>query len=186
MIYVEPGNRRADTMSIVSEGCAARHYVTGEFKLIAKACGYTELVMRNLAEFFEAGVIEPSPKPGDRVDNGDWEILRWTKTGHYLWKQWREGLPRRVVEIPAREERPAAVLPKYVAARLQGAGWQVLNVWRNSETGHLVVPIMRYGDGDEPPTERVLVLAVNGRALLSLDRAGEAEALARMLLAASS
>lgn len=183
MIYIDPGERRADTMSIVNEGCAARHYATGEFKLIANACGYTELVMRNLAAFFDAGVIEPSPKPADRVDNGDWEILRWTRTGHYLWRQWAEGPLRAVVELPqpGQGEQP----PKSAMDMLADAGWPgktILNVW--TVPGGWIVEAQRWPEDDGPPEEIVFTLDSRGLAVQAWPRA-EAAAWAATLLAAA-
>lgn len=187
MIYVEPGNRRADTMSIVSEGLAFRHYVTGEFKLVGKACGYLELVLKNLAEFFEAGVIEPGPRPEDRGDGIDWDGLRWTKTGHYLMQQWKQGPPRRVVEVPAPLKRPARAFPKFAAAMLLDAGWTINDVWYGNPVDHFVVSISRDGDTDagEPlVVGRVLVLTAGGRTMLNLSDT-EAKAMMTRLLAAS-
>lgn len=175
MIYIDPGNRRADTMSIVAERCAWRDSKTGEFELVAKACGYLELVLENLAEFYDAGVIEEVPDgPGE---------LRWTKTGHYLWNQWKNGPPRHVVELPERNPQGVEVLPRFVAAMLEDAGWTITGV-RGDRLGYFVVDMYRYGGEFEPLIERVLALTAGGHTVLSLS-AAEAKTLAPMLLAAS-
>lgn len=182
MIYIDPGNRRVDTMTIVGEGLAFRHYVTGEFKLVAKACGYLDLALKNLAEFYEAGVIEPSPRPEDRGDGIDWDGLRWTKTGHYLWKQWQEGPPRRVVTV-AQEEQGIQAFPDPARSMLLDAGWTITAVWRQAPLEFFVVHIGRNPEqgGWE---ERVLVTNSVGYVLLDLPRA-KARMLLPMFLAAT-
>lgn len=179
MIYISPDQRRADTMTIVGEGLAFRHYVTGEFKLIGKACGYLDLVLKNLAEFFEAGVIEPSPMYENRGDGIDWDGLRWTKTGHYLWKQWKEGPPRAVVELPVIEP-DGGTIPKASEQMLTDADWSILNVWKVADGW--VVEVMRMRG--ERPQEKVLLLDARGLAYRGLPRT-EAHALGAAIVAAA-
>ncbi len=158
MIYVDPNERRADTMSIVAEHCAQRNAVTGEFRLIAKACGYLELVLKNLAGFFKAGVIEAI----GTEDTDGWRELRWTKTGHYLWDQWANGPARRVVLVA--EDGPEALqrLPRFAAQMLIDAGWTIDAAWSSDPVDYHVVSISRFEDGNIMPTERVLVLTAKG------------------------
>jgi len=179
MIYIDPGDRRADTMNIVAEGLAWRDPDTGEFTLVATACGYLDLVLTNLAEFYEAGVIEEKPH--------SYSQLQWTKTGHYLWKQWKDGPARRVVQVPEPAERPAAALPNYAAAMLLDAGWTVNGTWKTESLECVVVSITRDGDVDsgEPlVVKKVLVLDRRGRTLLDLSIA-QARLLVPTLLAAT-
>jgi hypothetical protein len=174
---MEPGNRRADTMNIVGEGLAFRHYVTGEFKLVATACGYLDLVLKNLAEFFEAGVIEPTHRAEER-SGMDWDGLRWTKTGHYLWKQWREGPPRAVVELP-RTAPIADFPPKASLQMLADADWSVSNIWKVGDGWIVEVGRVK----DEAWQEKILVLDARGLAYRGLSRP-DAAALAAAILAA--
>lgn len=178
MIYIDPGQRRADTMSIVAEHCAWRNVNTGEFKLVGKACGYLERVLTNLAEFYEAGLIYC------RRGTGEWQELAWTTAGEHLWKQWKQGPPRRVVEMPAPLERPAMELPKHAAAMLLDSGWTVSAVWKTEPLEYLVVSISR-ADGEKAmPIDRVLVMDARGGVVLDLPGA-EAAMMVPMLLAAS-
>jgi hypothetical protein len=173
MIYMEPGNRRADTMTIVGERLAIRHTLTGEFKLVAKACGYLELVLKNLAEFFEAGIIYAK-------GTGEWQELAWTKTGHYLWQQWKQGPPRAIVELPD-IERDGGTIPQASERMLTDAGWSILNAWK--VTDGWVVELMRFRQG-EAREEQVLLLDARGLAYRGLPRA-EASALAAAVIAAA-
>ncbi len=172
MIYMEPGNRRADTMTIVSERCAWRDSKTGEFRLVAKACGYLELVLANLAEFYDAGVIEDVP--GDCA-----APLRWTKTGHYLWKQWQQGLPRAIVELP-KIEPDGGTVPAASKQMLTDAGWETPNTWKISDGW--VAEVFR--DKDDTWQQKVLLLDARGLAYRGLSLA-DAAALAAAILAAA-
>lgn len=179
MIYAEPGNRRADTMTIVNERCAQRNAVTGEFRLIAKACGYLDLVLTNLAEFYDAGLIyaKHHQETGDLAR--EWQTLAWTKTGHYLWRQWKQGPPRAVVELPA-VEPDGGTIPKASEQMLVDAGWSILNVWK--VTDGWVVELMRMRD--ERPQEKVLLLDARGLAYRGLPRT-DAMALGAAIIAAA-
>lgn len=174
MIYVDPGKRRADTMSIVAEHCAWRRE-DGTFELVAKACGYLEQVLTNLAEFYEAGVIEEVP--------GGQGELRWTKTGHYLWKQWKQGPPRIVVGLPAIEP-DGGTIPQASERMLTDAGWSILNVWKVTDGWVVEVMRIRQGEEHEVPQEKVLLLDARGLAYQGLPR-DAAHALGASIIAAA-
>lgn len=180
MIYAEPGNRRADTMTIVNERCAQRNAVTGEFRLIAKACGYLAPVLTNLAGFYEAGVIEC----WGTEDTDGWRELKWTKAGHYLWQQWKQGPRRMVEEMPEIVDLPAVTssgeFPVASKMMLTDAGWSVENVWR-VEDGW-VAEVGREKEGAWQ--EKVLLLDARGLAYRGLSRAGATELGAAIIAAA--
>jgi hypothetical protein len=178
MIYMEPGNRRADTMTIVGERLAVRHH-TGKFKLVAKACGYLDLVLKNLADFFEAGVIEER----GTEDTEGWRELRWTKTGHYLWQQWKQGPPRAIVELPG-VEQDGGTIPQASERMLTDAGWSILNAWKVTDGWVVELTRFRQGEEHEAREEKVLLLDARGLAYRGLPRA-EASALAAAVIAAA-
>lgn len=184
MIYVDPGDRRADTMNIVAEGLAQQHSFTGEFRLVATACGYLEQVLINLAGFYEAGVIYAKHHQETGGSEHLWKTLAWTRTGEYLWNQWRTGPARRIVPVAEQKPEAAQQLPRFAAQMLIDAGWTINGVWHDDPIGYFVISISRFDGDDVMPAERVLVLSGAGRTLLNLGDA-EAKRMVPMLLAAS-
>lgn len=183
MIWADPGNRRADTMTIVGEGLARRHYFTGEYRLVAKACGYLDLALKNLAELFDAGLIEEVGIP----ERDSWYRLAWTKAGKALWEQWKQGSPRAIVELP--EVTPdGGGIPVASERMLTDAGWSILNAWKNfswHDEGGWVVEVM-YRDTTKPTRdrERVMLLDKRGLTILDLSRA-EALVMGATIIAAA-
>lgn len=178
MIYVDPGDRRADTMNLVFEGLVQRHNATGKFRLIATACGYSEAVLENLVVFYEAGLIEATNEAP-----ASWCTVLTTVSGRYLMKQWRNGPARRVVPVAELRPEPAIQFPRHAAQMLTDAGWTINGIWAESPTKYYVVSISRFGDNGMP-VEQVLVLTAGGHTVLNLSDA-EAKQMVPMLLAAS-
>lgn len=180
MIYVEPNKRRAATMNMVAEGLVERQNYTREFRLVVPACGYTELVLNNLAEFWEAGLIGA----GGPGEPGRWHRVHATKSGRYLMRQWREGTNRAIVELPEIVDLPAAVasgeLPATSEKMLTDAGWSILNAWRVRDGWVAEVGRVREG----PWEERVFLLDARGLAYRGLSRE-DANALGAAILAAA-
>jgi hypothetical protein len=175
MIYMEPGNRRADTLNTVAEGRVQQHSKTGEYRFVGGDPGsWNALALKNLLEFDQCGLIET-----ERAEYDGWAKVSVTAAGMYLFGQWKQGPPRAIVELP-RTASIADFPPKASLQMLVDVDWSVSNIWRVED--NWVVEIGRVKD--EAWEEKVLLPDACGLAYKTLSRA-DAAALAAAILAAA-
>jgi DNA-binding PadR family transcriptional regulator len=175
VIYMEPGDRRADTLGAVNEGRIVQNNTTGEYAFVGGSVGWLAQALDNLVAFEEAGLIET-----ERLKRDGWARVSVTDAGKYLFRQWRNGPPRAVVELPGVERD--SIIPKASEQMLVDAGWSILNAWKVADGW--VVELMRVRDEDKRPEEKVLLLDARGLAYRGLSRV-DAHALGAAIVAAA-
>ena len=178
MIYMEPGDRRANTLSVVAEGRVQQHSKTGAYRFVGGDPGsWNRKALENLAKFDECGLIE-----AEQVEYDGWASVEVTAAGMYLFGQWKSGPPCAIVELP--EVEHDNTIPKASEQMLVDAGWSILNAWKVADGWVVELMRIKRSEEHEASEEKVLLLDARGLAYRGLPRA-DATMLAAAILAAA-